>query len=127
MKKVQATGMGCLYIVATPIGNLQDISVRAMEILKSVDFILAEDTRHSQVLLRALGIKNSLVSLHAHNENNKSKDMIEQLLQGKTLALISDAGTPLIADPGFPLVKMARQHDIPVVPIPGPCALIAAL
>ncbi|MBL7481581.1 16S rRNA (cytidine(1402)-2'-O)-methyltransferase [Legionella bononiensis] len=122
-----ATGIGTLYIVATPIGNRDDISLRALNILKSVDLILAEDTRHSVQLLTALGIKNNLSSLHAHNESEKSKQIIEQLLSGKTVALISDAGTPLISDPGYPLVKLARQHLIPVTPIPGPSALITAL
>ena len=122
-----ATGIGTLYIVATPIGNRDDISLRALNILKSVDLILAEDTRHSIQLLTALGIKNNLSSLHAHNESEKSKQIIEQLLSGKTVALISDAGTPLISDPGYPLVKLARQHLIPVTPIPGPSAVITAL
>ena len=122
-----ATGVGTLYIVATPIGNRDDITLRALNILKSVDLILAEDTRHSIQLLTSLGIKNNLSSLHAHNESDKSKSVIEQLLTGKSIALISDAGTPLISDPGFPLVKLAREYEIPVVPIPGPCALITAL
>jgi len=122
-----ATGIGSLYIVATPIGNREDITLRALNILKSVDLVLAEDTRHSIPLLTSLGIKNNLVSLHAHNESDKSKQIIDQLLAGKSIALISDAGTPLISDPGYLLVKLAREHDIPVIPIPGPCALIAAL
>jgi 16S rRNA (cytidine1402-2'-O)-methyltransferase len=122
-----ATGIGTLYIVATPIGNRDDITLRALAILKSADLILAEDTRHSIPLLTSLGIKNNMSALHAHNESDKSKNIIEQLLTGKTIALISDAGTPLISDPGFPLVKLAREHEIPVVPIPGPCALITAL
>ncbi len=122
-----ATGIGSLYIVATPIGNRDDITFRALHILKSVDLILAEDTRHSIPLLSSLGIKNNLSSLHAHNESEKSKQIINQLLEGKSIALISDAGTPLISDPGFPLVKLAREHEIPVIPIPGPCALITAL
>lgn len=122
-----ATGIGTLYIVATPIGNREDITLRALNVLKSVDFILAEDTRHSIPLLTSLGIKNALESLHAHNENDKSKHIITQLLAGKSVALISDAGTPLISDPGYVLVKLAREQDIPVVPIPGACALITAL
>ncbi|CEG59099.1 16S rRNA (cytidine(1402)-2'-O)-methyltransferase [Legionella fallonii] len=122
-----ATGIGSLYIVATPIGNREDITLRALSILKSVDLILAEDTRHSNQLLSSLGIKNNLSSLHAHNESDKSKNIINQLLEGKSIALISDAGTPLISDPGYPLVKLAREHEIPVIPIPGPCALITAL
>lgn len=122
-----ATGIGTLYIVATPIGNREDITLRAMNVLKSVDFILAEDTRHSLQLLTSLGIKNTLDSLHAHNENDKSKHIIGQLLTGRSVAIISDAGTPLISDPGYLLVKLAREHDIPVIPIPGACALITAL
>lgn len=122
-----ATGIGTLYIVATPIGNRDDITLRALAILKSVDLILAEDTRHSLQLLNVLGIKNNLSSLHAHNESEKSKLFIAQLLAGKSIALISDAGTPLISDPGFPLVRLAREEQIPVVPIPGPSALITAL
>ncbi|MFA6301850.1 MAG: 16S rRNA (cytidine(1402)-2'-O)-methyltransferase [Legionella sp.] len=126
MTNSQATG-STLYIVATPIGNLEDISLRAINILKSVDFILAEDTRHSMQLLNALGIKNTLRSFHAHNESEKSDLIIEELLAGKSAALISDAGTPLISDPGYPLVVLARQKNIDVIPIPGACALIAAL
>ncbi|MFI4962708.1 MAG: 16S rRNA (cytidine(1402)-2'-O)-methyltransferase [Legionellales bacterium] len=121
----QATGS--LYIVATPIGNREDITLRALNVLKSVDFILAEDTRHSMQLLTVLGIKNKLISLHAHNEGDKSKHIIEQLLQGESAALISDAGTPLISDPGYPLVHLAREKGISVIPIPGPSAVITAL
>lgn len=124
---ISATTMGILYIVATPIGNRDDITVRALNILQSVDTILAEDTRHSMQLLTLLGIKKPLVSLHAHNEANKSEVIIEALKQGKSFALISDAGTPLISDPGYPLVKLAQSNGITVVPIPGACAVIAAL
>ncbi|WP_106225895.1 16S rRNA (cytidine(1402)-2'-O)-methyltransferase [Legionella pneumophila] len=127
MTNTLATDLGTLYIVATPIGNREDISFRALNTLKNVDLILAEDTRHSKQLLTSLGIKNNLSSLHAYNESNKSKEIIEKLLHGKSIALISDAGTPLISDPGFPLVKQAHEHHIPVVPVPGACALIAAL
>lgn len=127
MTNMQATGLGTLYIVATPIGNREDISLRALEVLKSVDLILAEDTRHSLQLLNLLGIKNNLKALHAHNEKEKTDQFIEQLKKGTSIALISDAGTPLICDPGFPLVQAARKLQIPVVPIPGPCALITAL
>lgn len=122
-----ATGTGTLYIVATPIGNRDDITIRALNTLKTVDLILAEDTRHSMQLLTSLGIKNNLSSLHAHNESDKSEQVIDKLLAGKSIALISDAGTPLISDPGYPLVKLARKHSIPVVPIPGASALITAL
>ncbi|HAT6931990.1 TPA: 16S rRNA (cytidine(1402)-2'-O)-methyltransferase [Legionella pneumophila] len=127
MTNTLATDLGTLYIVATPIGNREDISFRALNTLKNVDLILAEDTRHSKQLLTSLGIKNNLSSFHAYNEANKSKEIIEKLLHGKSIALISDAGTPLISDPGFPLVKQAHEHHIPVVPVPGACALIAAL
>lgn len=127
MTNTLATDLGTLYIVATPIGNREDISSRALNTLKNVNLILAEDTRHSKQLLTSLGIKNNLSSLHAHNEGDKSQEVVDLLLHGKSIALISDAGTPLISDPGFPLVKLAHQHQIPVVPIPGACALIAAL
>lgn len=118
---------GNLYIVATPIGNREDISIRAINTLKSVDQILAEDTRHSKQLLVPLGITTPLTSLHAHNEADKSDELIRALQQGQSFALISDAGTPLISDPGYPLVKKARLFGIPVIPIPGACALITAL
>lgn len=121
----QATGT--LFIVPTPIGNREDITHRALQTLQSVDFILAEDTRHSLPLLKELGIHKPLLALHAHNENDKNDVFIEKLLQGFSLALISDAGTPLICDPGYPLVKSAREKNIAVIPLPGPCALIAAL
>lgn len=127
MMETSARTTGVLYIVATPIGNREDISQRALETLQSVDFILAEDTRHSKLLLNPAGINRPLISLHAHNEDAKSELIIERLIQGQSCALISDAGTPLISDPGFPLVKRARALGISVVPIPGPCALIAAL
>lgn len=123
----QSTQIGSLYIVATPIGNLDDISLRAIRILKSVDLILAEDTRHSLSLLNALGVKNKLSSLHDHNESDKSEQIINKLQEGQAIALISDAGTPLISDPGYLLVHLARQAQIPVIPIPGACALITAL
>lgn len=124
---ISATSAGILYIVATPIGNRDDISIRALNTLQSVDTIVAEDTRHSMQLLTLLGIKKPLISLHAHNEANKSEQIIALLLQGRSLALISDAGTPLISDPGFPLVKLAQSQGITVCPIPGACALIAGL
>ncbi len=121
------TKKGVLYIVATPIGNLEDISLRAIGVLQSVDFIAAEDTRHSQKLLAHLGIKNTLISLHDYNERSQSGELLEKITQGASLALISDAGTPLISDPGYVLVQMAHVQGIRVVPIPGACALIAAL
>lgn len=127
MTNSQATSIGTLYIVATPIGNREDITLRALTVLKSVDLILAEDTRHSLKLLSSYGIKNNLESFHEHNEKEKSKSIMNLLLSGRSIALISDAGTPLINDPGFSLVELARQHHIPVSPIPGACALITAL
>ncbi len=118
---------GRLYVVATPIGHLGDITLRALEILRQADLIAAEDTRHARRLLNHYGITTPPFSLHAHNEQDNTSALIEQLLSGRTIALVSDAGTPLINDPGFPLVAAAHQAGIPVVPIPGPCAAIAAL
>ena len=116
-----------LYIVATPIGNLSDMSQRAIETLQSVDLIAAEDTRHSGILLQHFAIKTKSISLHDHNEQQRSELLLEKLQQGESIALISDAGTPLISDPGYKLASLVRQHNIPVVPIPGSCAVIAAL
>ena len=116
-----------LYIVATPIGNLEDITLRAINTLKQVDLIAAEDTRHSGLLLQHLAIKAKLFALHDHNEQEKSQLLIEKLKSGLSIALISDAGTPLINDPGYLLVKACRENNINVVPIPGACAAIAAL
>lgn len=118
---------GTLYIVATPIGNLQDISQRALEIFNSVDVIAAEDTRHSGILLSHFGIKTALFALHDHNERQKMDVLLARLQQGENVALISDAGTPLISDPGFHLVRHCRQAGIKIVPIPGACALTTAL
>lgn len=126
MTNVSSTA-GTLYIVATPIGNRDDISRRALTTLQQVDAILAEDTRHSMPFLAALGIKKPLIALHAHNEAVKSDEVLRGIEAGRSYALISDAGTPLISDPGFPLVQMARDKGFDVVAIPGPCALIAAL
>jgi 16S rRNA (cytidine1402-2'-O)-methyltransferase len=116
-----------LYIVATPIGNLQDITFRAIEVLKSVDVIAAEDTRHSRALLQHFGIQTPLISLHDHNERDESASILQRIKSGQSVALISDAGTPLISDPGYYLVKLAHEQDIKVVPIPGASALITAL
>jgi 16S rRNA (cytidine1402-2'-O)-methyltransferase len=118
---------GTLYVVATPIGNLGDMTARAIETLSSVDLIAAEDTRHSAKLLRHFGINTKMFALHEHNEREQQSGLIEQLRQGKSIALISDAGTPLISDPGYPLVHAAHAADINVVPVPGPSAVIAAL
>lgn len=118
---------GQLYVVATPIGNLADISFRAVETLKQVDLIAAEDTRHVKMLLQHYGINNKLVALHQHNEEKASVNLLAKLREGLSIALVSDAGTPLLSDPGMPLVKIAKDAGVRVVPIPGPCALIAAL
>ncbi len=119
--------IGSLYIVATPIGNLADITFRAVETLKNVDLIAAEDTRHSGKLLQHYDIDTPMFSLHEHNEKVKYKTLIDKLQQGKSIALISDAGTPLISDPGYRLVREAVKLDIQVVPIPGVSAIISAL
>jgi 16S rRNA (cytidine1402-2'-O)-methyltransferase len=117
----------CLYIVATPIGNLSDISERAVQVLKEVDLIAVEDTRHSGKLLQHIGVSTPMQALHEHNESKKLEQVIELLSAGKSIALISDAGTPLISDPGYQLVKAAMDADIKVSPVPGPSALLAAL
>lgn len=116
-----------LYIVATPIGNLADISNRAIDILKQVDTVLVEDTRHSKILLNHIGSGAKMLALHDHNERVKTKDIIDSIEDGKSIALISDAGTPLISDPGYHLVRYAHEAGVKVSPIPGPCAAIAAL
>ena len=118
---------GVLYIVATPIGNLDDISRRALAVLKAVTLIAAEDTRHSRKLLAHYGIDGRLFALHEHNEQGATNKLLKVLLGGDDVALVSDAGTPLISDPGFYLVRAARQAGIRVVPLPGPSACIAAL
>lgn len=116
-----------LYVVATPLGNLEDFSPRAINVLKKVDTIAVEDTRHSQKLLKTFGITTPLVSLHEHNETISTHLLLDALKKNRSIGLISDAGTPLISDPGYRLVHLARQHGISVIPIPGPCALITAL
>lgn len=118
---------GILYIVATPIGNLQDITQRALNTFETVDLIAAEDTRHSGILLSHYGIKKPFFALHDHNEQQRASVLVEKLQQGQHIALISDAGTPLISDPGFHLVRYCRQAGIQIVPIPGACAAITAL
>jgi len=118
---------GKLYVVATPIGNLADMTFRAVEVLKQVDLIAAEDTRHVKMLLQHYGITNKLVSLHQYNEDKASSVLLEKLRAGQSIALVSDAGTPLLSDPGMPLVKMVKDAGLDVVPIPGACALIVAL
>jgi 16S rRNA (cytidine1402-2'-O)-methyltransferase len=124
---VTQTEPGILYLVATPIGNLRDFTFRAVDILQHVDLIACEDTRHSRPLLDHYGISTATVPFHEHNEDSAAPRLIERLLRGESIALISDAGTPLISDPGFPLVRSARSAGIRVVPVPGPCALVAAL
>lgn len=121
------TQTGTLYIVATPIGNLEDITQRALNTLAQVDLIAAEDTRHSGLLLSHYGIKKPFFALHDHNEQQRARVLVEKLQQGLNIALISDAGTPLISDPGFHLVRDCRNAGIKVSPIPGACAAITAL
>ncbi|MDD1617492.1 MAG: 16S rRNA (cytidine(1402)-2'-O)-methyltransferase [Methylococcaceae bacterium] len=118
---------GKLYVVATPIGNLADMSFRAVATLKEVDLIAAEDTRHVRMLLQHYGITNKLTALHQHNEERAALGLLEKLREGQSIALVSDAGTPLLSDPGMPLVKLVKEAGFDVVPIPGACALIAAL
>jgi len=119
--------LGSLYVVATPIGNLDDMSVRALKVLREVALIAAEDTRHSSRLMQHFGISTPLAACHEHNERDEGSRFITRLLAGDSVALISDAGTPLISDPGYHLVRQARAAGVPVVPVPGACALIAAL
>jgi 16S rRNA (cytidine1402-2'-O)-methyltransferase len=118
---------GILYIVATPIGNLADISMRAIDTLRSVDLIAAEDTRTSKKLFSRFNIKTARTSYHDHNEKSKAPKIIDAILEGKSVALISDAGTPLISDPGYTLVNLAIAERIDIIPVPGPSAILAAL
>ena len=118
---------GSLYIVATPIGNLGDISQRALDVLSQVDLIACEDTRHTQKLLANFSIKNKTLSLHDHNERQRQEYIAGLLSHGQSIALVSDAGTPLISDPGFHVVRYCRQQQLSVVPVPGACAAITAL
>jgi 16S rRNA (cytidine1402-2'-O)-methyltransferase len=118
---------GTLYLVATPIGNLADITHRALQILKDVDLIACEDTRHTRKLLQHYGIETKTVSYHEHNEQQRAGELVELLKQGSDIAVVSDAGTPAISDPGFRLVCVAIENEVPVVPVPGPSALISAL
>jgi 16S rRNA (cytidine1402-2'-O)-methyltransferase len=117
----------CLYLVATPIGNLEDITLRALRILREVDQIACEDTRHTQKLLSHYNIRKPLVSYHEHNELTRAPELVVAMEQGAQIALVSDAGVPLVSDPGYRLVTLCLRHRIPVVPIPGPSALLAAL
>jgi 16S rRNA (cytidine1402-2'-O)-methyltransferase len=118
---------GTLYIVATPIGNLEDITLRALRVLKEVDLICCEDTRHTRKLLTHYGISTSTTSYHEHNESERATHLVTKLLDGADIALVSDAGTPLVSDPGFRLVREAINARLPVVPIPGPSAMTSAL
>ncbi len=116
-----------LFVVATPIGNLDDITIRALDVLASVDVIAAEDTRHSRTLLSRHGLDKTLVTLHEHNEHQMAPKLVDRLLRGESIALISDAGTPLLSDPGFRLVQAAIQAGVEVVTVPGPSSVTAAL
>lgn len=124
---MNATTPGRLHVVATPIGNLGDLSPRALETLRSAALVAAEDTRHTRQLLAAFGVTAKLVALHEHNEAEQCAQLVARLRGGEDVALVSDAGTPLVSDPGFRLVRAARAADIPISPVPGACAAIAAL
>ena len=118
---------GTLYIVATPIGNLEDITQRALRVLREADLVACEDTRRTRVLLNHFGIKTKTISYHEHNERERAVEICKLLTAGKTVALVSDAGTPLINDPGFRVANAAIEQELPVVPIPGPTAFVSAL
>ena len=122
-----AQARGCLYLVGTPIGNLEDITLRALRVLKEADQIACEDTRHTQQLLTHYDIRKPLVSYHEHNELTRAPELVLALEQGAKIALVSDAGMPLVSDPGHRLVTLCLRHHIPVVPVPGPSALLASL
>jgi 16S rRNA (cytidine1402-2'-O)-methyltransferase len=127
MESQNESNGGCLYLVATPIGNLEDITLRAIRVLKEADLIACEDTRQTQKLLQHYAIHKEMISYHAHNELTRAAELVIKLEQGSQVALVSDAGTPVISDPGHHLVTLCLRHHIPVVPIPGPSAVIAAL
>ena len=118
---------GGLYVVATPIGNLEDISGRACTVMREVNAVLAEDTRRTRVLLERYAISTPVRAFHEHNEREQTPRMVARMLEGQRFALVSDAGTPLVSDPGFVLVRAARSHDVPVHCVPGPSAVTAAL
>ena len=118
---------GCLYLVATPIGNLEDITLRALRVLKEADQIACEDTRHTLKLLNHYAISKPLVSYHEHNEMRRAPELVLAMEQGQQIALVSDAGVPLVSDPGYRLVTLALRHQVAVIPVPGPSALLAAL
>lgn len=119
--------LGTLYVVSTPIGNLEDITHRAVRVLSEVDVIACEDTRHTRKLLNHYGVKTKTVSYHEHNERERAAQLLESLESGSDIAIVSDAGTPGISDPGFRIVRLALENGVPVVPVPGPTALISAL
>lgn len=125
--KAVSNNSGLLYVVATPIGNLEDITRRSVRVLSEADLIAAEDTRHSKKLLQHLGISVKTIAFHEHNERTRTPELLGLLRDGQCIALISDAGTPLVSDPGFRLVRAAHAAGIRVVPVPGPCAAVAAL
>ncbi|HYL64263.1 MAG TPA: 16S rRNA (cytidine(1402)-2'-O)-methyltransferase [Candidatus Methylomirabilis sp.] len=125
--KAAGQPLGCLYLVGTPIGNLEDITLRALRILKEVDEIACEDTRHTQKLLAHYEIRKPLVSYHEHNELTRAPELLISLEQGAKIALVSDAGMPLVSDPGHRLVALCLRHHVPVVPVPGPSAILASL
>ena len=127
MKKSNDLKKGELYVVATPIGNLEDISMRALRVMKEADIIVAEDTRHTKAMLNAFQISTPLISLHEHNEKEKSIFIIEKINTGKDIAYVTDAGTPCISDPGCFLISKAHDENIKVIPVPGPSAVITAL
>jgi len=127
MKKNSYFKKGELYVVATPIGNLEDISMRALRVMKEADIIVAEDTRHTKVMLNAFQISTPLMSMHEHNEKEKSAFIIEKMNTGKDIVYVTDAGTPCISDPGCFLISRAHDENIKVIPIPGPSAVITAL
>jgi 16S rRNA (cytidine1402-2'-O)-methyltransferase len=122
------TGMpGTLYLVATPIGNLQDITLRALEILRTVDLIACEDTRHTQKLLTHFGVQNRTTSYHEHNEHERAPQLVDRMLQGESVAIVSDAGTPGVCDPGSRIIRLAIESGIDIIPVPGPVAFVAAV
>ncbi len=125
--KIEGPGAGCLYLVATPIGNLEDITLRALRVLKEADLIACEDTRETMKLLAHFDIQKRLVSYHEHNEITRAAEIVIELEQGARVALVSDAGTPVVSDPGHHLVSLCLRHGIQVVPVPGASAFVAAL
>lgn len=127
LREPNESGVGCLYLVATPIGNLEDMSLRALRILKEADVIACEDTRQTLKLLSHFEIRKPLESYHEHNEMTRAPELVMRMEEGARIALVSDAGTPVISDPGHRLVSLCLRHKIPVIPIPGPSAIVAAL